>query len=180
MSIGWRVVAALVLSAALWPSCSSSACTLIGCYDQATLTLHSPSGAWAPGRYTFIVIAGGQTGTCTATAPDDFPMDGNLLGLTSCSAAAPNFQLQLWAETVVTTTDGPNGRVTTLTPIPGDWYFRATIAGTPSNATIMVQRDGTPLLSDRVEFDYDEFSPNGAECGPTCRQATAQVEVPAD
>ena len=66
------------------------------------------------------------------------------------------------------------------TPVPDRWYFAATLEGTPAELTVAVERDGVALLDEHRTLAYRDEYPNGPECDPVCRQASAALTLSPD
>ncbi|HEU4410783.1 MAG TPA: hypothetical protein VFS43_36360 [Polyangiaceae bacterium] len=162
-----RVLALTLASLLALPAClvvtdddddDGRACTEKGCADGFVLTL-AHAGGWPAGAYRFEVVADGKTITCSASLP--LPPCGQgpasacdapelTLGLSGCAlpAAEHGFSELYWTTT------------------------------TPASVSVEVTRDGAPLAQTQLTPTYVTSQPNGPDCGPSCRNASASMAVP--
>jgi len=59
------------------------------------------------------------------------------------------------------------------TPIPGKFFETIGLPGTPAQVHVWQYLDDVPILDVAVTPTYQSYTPNGPECGPVCRQASA-------
>ena len=166
---GWLLL--LLLLPAL-SSCETRQCTEIGCSDGASLTLKTTAGTLPDGTYTLSFSVDGQPYTCSFTAPDGLPREPGRIGAASCDAG---FRLNVLPELVCTEYRTGDAVSQSCTPVPDRWYFAATLEGTPAELTVAVERDGVALLDEHRTLAYRDEYPNGPECDPVCRQASAAL-----
>jgi hypothetical protein len=155
-------------------------CTAIGCSDQATIDFQSTTGGWSPGMYELSVNGAGDAGDageqqCVLAIPDSPPPTSLLVA--TCTG---NLGLSLEADSTCTTSQNGNAVGESCTPVPGHFHLTLTIAGTPVQFGLTLSRDGQQVFGTTVTPSYHDFQPNGPECGPPCRQASAQLSVAAD
>jgi hypothetical protein len=148
-------------------------CTLIGCGDAATINLQSPTGAWTPGNYQIALVVDGGPATCTLPIPSSPSPTSDIVG-TCTSGLTAIFQGETQCQTLPS--DGAvSGGI--CRPVPGHFFLTLTLDGTPPQVDLTVMRDGNALVDQTVEFMYQDFQPNGPQCGPSCRGASASVTV---
>lgn len=133
------------------------ACTEIGCIDGLHIELE-PNASWAPGRYRFVLEAGGAEQVCEATIP-----------LPPCEAPPVTCSGASFAQI------GASGCA-----MPPAQHGFATIhfPDAHEQVRVLVERDGEPLLDQALQPTYRTLQPNGPGCGPTCRSANARLSVP--
>jgi hypothetical protein len=148
-------------------------CTLIGCGDAATINLQSPTGAWTPGNYQIALVVDGGPATCTLPIPSSPSPTSDIVG-TCTSGLAAIFQGESHCQTLPS--DGAvSGEI--CTPVPGHFFMTVTLDGTPPQVDLTVMRNGNALVDQTIEFMYQDFQPNGPQCGSSCRGASASVTV---
>jgi len=57
------------------------------------------------------------------------------------------------------------------------WHVEGRLEATPETLRVEVLRDGSLRLDELRTIHYAYQSPNGASCGPTCRQAQAEFSI---
>jgi hypothetical protein len=147
----------------------------MGCFDGATVTVHSPEGTWQPGNYKLEITTAGQAHSCQITLPDDAPTQP---GASASLACVPTFDAGLVPETECTQSSDGEVVSQSCTPIAGQYFFSVALSGTPPDVDVRLARDASELLHESRALEYKDFSPNGVECGPTCRVATLELVVP--
>jgi hypothetical protein len=124
--------------------CSSKTCTLRGCTDGFSATVGSGEiGSLPNGTHRLEVIADAASLTCTFQIP---------LGTTApaCSTG-----------------------LSVLVAPAGQGVETITVAGTPGQVHAWQYVDDVPILDAAAAPSYEENRPNGPECEPVCRQASA-------
>jgi hypothetical protein len=183
-----RLLAAAVCCGALaLPELASSGCSIethacsdVGCVDQATLELRSPTGAWTGGTYELTLdLAGGQA-SCDLVLPASPPATG-AIDAKCTSLVSLTFAADMQCQAGPTMGSGPNAAVSeTCTPVPGHFHQTLTVPGTPPHVGLTLARDGHSVLDTSVDLTYQVSQPNGPTCDPTCHQASAQLSIAAD
>lgn len=148
-------------------------CTLVGCSDGVHGTVAPESGVWEEGEYRLEVVPDGAKSTCQFAVPADLPKSGTITTLDCGSAATAT----LWARTECTTTQHGDAVSHTCDPLPDQYELQVDIDGTPSKLAVRLTRGSDTVLDDSRTLSYEETSPNGPECGPTCRQAGFELSV---
>jgi len=143
----------------------SKGCTLIGCQDSFGATVRSADGSFPSGAHRVEALADGTSLTCTFVYPDQ----GASTHL--CDA----LDVIVWPETTCTDTMMDGAVSHSCEPIPGKFYESIALPGTPGQVHVWQYVDDTAVLDAAVAPSYQEFAPNGRECGPICRQATASL-----
>lgn len=171
---GFRNGAGLV-AVLLNVSCmEGKACTDIGCSSGVSVLLAPDSGVWQFGDYQLEIRRDGATSSCGFVAPGDLPRDGALQSL-DCGR---QISADIWPRTSCTTTRHGDAVSQSCSPIENQYDLHLRIEGTPKNLSIQLTRDGEVIVNDSRAPKYGETSPNGPECGPTCRQASVELVVP--
>ncbi len=144
----------------------SKGCTLIGCQDSFGATVRSADGSFPSGAHRVEVLADGTSLTCTFVYPS-----------TSASSQLcdANLSVMVWPETTCTDTMMDGAVSHSCEPIPGKFYESIALPGTPGQVHVWQYVDDTAVLDAALAPSYQEFAPNGRECGPICRQATASL-----
>jgi hypothetical protein len=167
-----RALAFTAVAVALGGCVASHECTEIGCMSQVSITMRTPTGAWADGLYELTVGTDTQlAGRCTFLLPEQLPMPpGNVLGI----ACGTGMSFDLAPE--VDCHMGCNGDACWqgCTPIPGQFVAHLTVNGTPGRVDLNFTRDTAPILVEMARPTYKDAYPNGPECGPVCRQASME------
>ena len=140
-----------MLPAIVLLGCSSTekACTLIGC--ASSLEVGFTGANDKPGRYQVELVADGAPSSCQITVPRDCTVTP------TCSAPGLPWILLLSGCAAGTTVQSIEGFV---------FNDQA-----PSSVDFVVRRDDIAVGGDSLHPVYQEFQPNGPECGPVCRQA---------
>jgi hypothetical protein len=143
----------------------SKGCTLVGCEDSFTANVRRADSSFPAGAHRIEVLADSAIRTCTFTYPFAMPGDNPNCGL--------DLRVMVWPET--TCTDTTDGGVVThqCDTIPTRLYELITIPGTPGQVHVSQSVDDTTILDVAAAPSYQDVAPNGRECGPICRQATA-------
>jgi hypothetical protein len=165
-----------VASVAWWlGSClEGHSCTEIGCSDAATFSFRTPTGAWQDGEYTLAIRADGTDYDCSFAVPDDLPEMGQPTPL-DCM---PELAAYVMPEVTCMEIRHDDAVSQSCTVIPGQYYVEASILGTPETVSVSLERDAEVVVEENVVLDYQESRPNGPDCEPLCRQATAAFTVP--
>jgi hypothetical protein len=124
-------------------------CTRIGCWDSASITVRRPGGTLPPLAVTLDVD--GERIECPA------PAEGGLVTSPSCGSRT-EVDIRRFADS-------------------GEQVIEIRNA-TPKRVTVIL-RDGAAVLAERTfQPRYEEFSPNGRACGPTCGQWSETWTLP--
>ena len=62
-------------------------------------------------------------------------------------------------------------------PIPGQFIEGCALQGTPTNVRIVQMVDGVVLLDESIAPTYKVVYPNGPDCDPGCKQASASLTL---
>jgi hypothetical protein len=129
----------------------------MGCAEGLVVSF-GPTAKWRPGTYVFSIYADGVEQTCKGVLP--LPPCDSGRGL-SCTANVATV-----SESGCALPASQHGF--------SDIYFRSG----PSKVTLRVERDGDAVLADEtIVPTYRTSQPNGPNCGPVCRQASATVKL---
>jgi hypothetical protein len=131
--------------------CSTKVCTDIGCLNGFTATAQRADGSFASGTHRVEILADGVTWMCTFT----FPLET----LPGGGTATPTCPQGLYINVVETS--------------PGHFVEGITLANTPAQVHVWQYVDDAPILDAAAAPTYTESRPNGPECEPVCRQASA-------
>ncbi len=156
MRRGGRWVALLMLcSAVAAPALALSpvACTKMGCVDGLMLTV-TPEYRWQPGDYVFRLTLDGSTVTCRGRLP-----------LNACDMPS----LACDGEGVMITESG------CALPPEAQGFGDIQISSGPQQVAVSITRDGQTLVNKTVTPIYRTARPNGPQCEPECRQASAPL-----
>jgi len=124
--------------------CSSKHCTTRGCYDGFSATVGPGEiGSLPIGTHRLEVIADGVSLTCTFQIPSG-------TAATTCSTG-----------------------LSVLFAPAGQGVETITVAGTPGQVHAWQYVDDAAILDAAAAPSYEESRPNGPECEPVCRQASA-------
>jgi hypothetical protein len=134
---------------------SGGECTAIGCVDGLSIALVAPGG-WTPGSYVFTIVADGATQTCKGALP-----------LPSCNT--PGLRCDNTLATI-----GESG---CALPSAEHSFADLRFASGPAKVKVHIERDGSTLADDALEPTYQTSQPNGPNCGPICRQASASISL---
>jgi hypothetical protein len=150
-------------------------CTEIGCVDAAGVTLGTESGEWADGVYVMHIGFDGVVHDCGFTVPDDLPEVLGALGVLDC-----NPYLNAYFTPRVSCTESSDGSSSSQSCVPIERQFdlKVSMQGTPAALSITLERDDTLLVDEAHDLVYQEYFPNGPECGPACSQANVEIAIP--
>ncbi|MFZ5895766.1 MAG: hypothetical protein ACOY0T_32215 [Myxococcota bacterium] len=180
---------AILLSFAAFSLCASGlnlyacsgiggACTEIGCGDEAILSFRTPADTpWSTGSYALVLTYDGVQHACQFTVPDALPMSGSSHAI-PCAPDIGYAGVQFFQDSKCQTTRNGDSVSQSCTPIPGRYVLQATVLGTPKDIAVIIRRDDAEIINRNLTLQYSITQPNGPECGPTCHQASADVEVP--
>jgi hypothetical protein len=151
-------------------------CTEVGCAGGATVVLQSPTGAWTAGTYELALVIDGNPASCALQLPAA-PSPTSILAA-SCTS---QISLDLQAETQCHALPSDGSAVGEgCTPVPGHFFQTLSLPGTPARVELTLSRDSQVLLETTVNLAYQDFYPNGPECGGSCQEASATVSIGAD
>lgn len=142
------------------PPGADRACTQIGCVEGLTIDVASTSG-WAPGTYRFDFELDQEKVSCEGTLPLRACEHGPSVRCTPEGAA----------ERVMISESG------CALPAAEHSLPSISIRGEPARVRLTVSRDGTQLAAEEMTPQYRTMRPNGPECEPVCRQASAKVTL---
>ncbi len=128
------------------------ACTTMGCSNGFAVSLQTD--AWSAGAYQIAIVAENRTIVCTAVLP--LPKTGPQ---STCDAAD--------------VTLGTSG--SELQPSEQSLYEVRFSDTYPKTVTITVSRDSTKLAEQSFTPEYATLQPNGPDCEPTCKYASATL-----
>ncbi|HQP36677.1 MAG TPA: hypothetical protein PLI95_15935 [Polyangiaceae bacterium] len=128
------------------------ACTTMGCANGFVVNLQSD--AWSAGAYQIAIVADDRTIVCTAALP--LPKTGPQ---SACDAAG--------------VTLGTSG--SELEPTEQSLYEVRFSDTYPKTVTMTVSRDATKLAEQSFTPEYATLQPNGPDCEPTCKYASATL-----
>jgi len=170
---------ALLIGLACLPACSlvEHTCTEIGCVDGLSLALRTADGTWFNGSYALTFDVDGKLHTCEMILPRDRPATGSLTEL-SCDPALGWRKPTLEEVTTCQQQTNPGSVSQSCEPIPGHLSLHVFVPDAPQRVKVGVSRDGVTLLEQTVTPNYVESRPNGEDCEPLCRSATATVMLP--
>lgn len=133
-------------------------CTEIGCENGLKLAVKKAT-PWLPGNYVFSFDIDGKAVECRGALP-----------LQSCDAGP---SLSCTPDAVVQI--GESG---CALPAAQHGFSDITVRGEPQAVKLKLLLDDKPLNAADVTPNYVTTQPNGAGCEPTCRNATAEVDIP--
>ncbi len=154
---GWGmwIGAAMTLATGCDGGAFGGACTQAGCTDGLTVDVVAEGGTFAEGTYELFINAA-TIPECTFTVSND-PAEcanGHCVATEDCNAL------------YLVGVEGNDDVVMAQFPI---------LEG-PFNLNVVF--NGGHLGESVLEAQYETFSPNGEDCGPTCRSATVTFTVP--
>jgi hypothetical protein len=155
-------------------------CTDVGCVTQATIFLQSPTGAWTPGTYELAVALDDGTGgsaSCALQVPAA-PSPTSPINASCTSEIGLTFLGDSQCRTL--TSDSGDAVSGECLPVPGHFHQELSLPGTPSRVALTLSRDGHVLLQTTVNLAYQNFYPNGPQCGGSCQEASTTLLVGAD
>jgi len=169
------VLALLGSAAVLSPACvTTKACTEIGCTDQFSAAIEGASASLPPGMHRLDVVADGTTLSCTFSVPVE-PLPGGGLPAPTCS---PGLMLFVGPAMTCTTFETDAAKGQRCEPIPDRVQERLSIAGTPAHVTVTQWAGDAMIFQQTAAPTYQLNRPNGPDCEPVCRQASAAWSLP--
>jgi hypothetical protein len=141
------------------------ACTEVGCFDNFGASVQNAEGTLPAGTHRIEVLADGATLTCSFTFPSAMP------SITSFANCTTGLTASFGPEYTCTDTTTQGGVSRHCDPIPGRFIEQINIDGAPGQVHVWQYVDDVAILDAAVAPTYHDFSPNGPECGPTCRGA---------
>jgi len=145
----------LLGGAAAVGGCGGKACKLVGCSDGFSASVRSADGSFPSGLHRIEVLADSAALTYTFT----FPLEVGSIPV--CGG----FSVMVFSATTCTDTR--------CDPIPGQFFETITVPGTPGQVHAWQYVDDAAILDAAAAPSYQDLAPNGVECGPVCRQASA-------
>lgn len=140
----------------LWcvpPAQADMACTEIGCIDGLSLTV-PPDYHWKAGDYVFSFTLDGRVVTCMGALP-----------LKECGEASVSCD----GDDVTITESG------CALPPEAQGFGDVHSASSPTKLRVKIVRNGAVIVDKKIVPHYRDTRPNGAQCEPQCRQATAAL-----
>jgi len=169
------MILALLGSAILCSTCvKTKACTEIGCIDQFSATIESPSASLPAGMHRLEVVADGTTLSCTFPVPVE-PLPGGGWPGPECS---PGLILFVGPAVTCTTFETDTAKGQRCDPIPDRISERFSIAQTPTQVAVTQWAGDTMIFQQTATPTYHVSYPNGPDCDPGCRQASAAWSIP--
>ena len=164
----------LALAGALGLWAAGCTCTDVGCADGFAVTVTVDATMVPAGTHTLNVTVDGTSVSCSFT----FPPSGASFG-TIVSANCPSGLLLSFApaETCMTVQTGTGG-AEECQVVAGEFEEYLSLPGTPRSVRVQQVADGNVLLDQTLTLTYEIDQPNGASCGPTCREASAALTIP--
>lgn len=135
---------------------SPHGCTEIGCVDGLLISF-GRGVEWAPGTYVFSMNADGVEQTCKGMLPLPPCASGSSLACTGNVAMI-----------------GESG---CALPASQHGFADIHLRSAPSKVTIRIERDGVVLADETLVPTYRTSQPNGPNCDPICRQASATIDL---
>jgi hypothetical protein len=148
------------------PGGGAHACTLIGCFDQFTATLHDANGGLPSGMQTLTVMADGATTTCSFT----LPLASGML------PACPGLQVQVIQQMSCVTSGSGQYKMQSCTLVAGKFSEVVTLMGRPATVNLTQTSDGAKILDQMLTPTYATTQPG---CDPVCAQAGAELVLTA-
>jgi hypothetical protein len=176
-----------IVTALLWGSACHSApsqaplpraCTMMGCEDQASFAVRSPSAAWPPGAYVVALTVDGQAYSCPLQLPSDLPAQGVVASIACQGPGAVPPQLSLMQDSICTEQRTSEAISQSCLPVPDRYTIEGRVAGTPAALVVDIQRDGQAVLHRPLTLEYAETRPNGPGCDPLCKQSRTELDLP--
>jgi hypothetical protein len=134
--------------------CSSATrtCTLIGCQDGFSASVRSADGSFPSGMHRIEIMTTGVVIACAFTFPLEVLPTGGLVQPTCPAGVNVN----------ILSVAGPDQVVESIV-----------LPGTPPQVHVWQYVDDVTILDAAAAPSYHTVQPNGPECGPVCRQASA-------
>ena len=129
-------------------------CTEMGCIDG--LQINFNPDITTHGTYIFSVTMDGVTEVCEYSLP--FVEENGEYG--TCDGE------NIWLTISGTALDASQHSIPEM-------Y----IPSSPTDIMIVITRDETEIVNQSFQPEYEEFAPNGKECGPICYSAGLTVEL---
>ena len=129
-------------------------CTEMGCVDG--LQINFDPEITTHGNYVFSVTMDGVTEVCEYSLP--FVEENGEYG--TCDGE------NLWLTISGTALDASQHSIP-------DMY----IPSSPTDVSIEITRDDVLIVSSSFQPEYEEFAPNGKECGPICYNAGHAIDL---
>jgi len=143
-------------------------CTEIGCSDQFVAAVRRADGSFPSGMHRVDVTADGVTLSCTFTFPATAANSGGFVDAT----CPPGLIVTVGPLQTCTTMTVGNSVVQTCDPVPGQFAEAIAMPGTPAQIHASQYVDGVAILDASAAPSYQDYAPNGKECGPICHQAS--------
>ena len=151
-----------------WSGCSSKVCPGAGCYDNFSATVKRADGSFPSGTHRIEILADGATLLCTFT----FPLETLSTGTTVQPACASGVNVTVGPAQICTETRTDTSVSLRCEPIPGQFVETITLMGAPGQVHVWQYVDDVAVLDAAAAPTYEDYYPNGPECGSPCRQAS--------
>jgi hypothetical protein len=148
--------------------CSTKICTEIGCVDGFSATVRRADGSFPSGAHRVEILADGVTHTCTFNFPLEVLPSGGTATPT-CSGGGVSVAPAVTCSEIRTDQYASQK----CDPIPGQFVETIRLPGTPAQVHVWQYVDDAAILDAAGAPSYAETRPNGPECEPVCRQASA-------
>lgn len=157
-------------------SCGQQSCSAMGCVDGIGLVVRAPGDVWSTGAYTIRLSYEKKVHVCEVVL--QVPLSNTGAGLRQVPCTPPVSKLPSGLEfrpevSECWTTD-------TGSQCEYDWnhwHIEGRLEATPGALRVEVLHDGSLRLDELRTLQYADYSPNGASCGPTCRQTQAEFSI---
>jgi hypothetical protein len=158
------LASALPVLVTISPGCvQNKACTAIGCFDQATVSIHRAD--WMMLSLAVELDIDGRRVVCAAPGLQQIgaPCDSNV-----------SLEARELADCHDTSTPGASSQ--TCTP-NGRFEEVITIQGTPALVAVTLKSAGTVVGQRAFQLAYSSSRPNGPGCDPLCKQSAQTWEI---
>jgi hypothetical protein len=152
----YALIAALLAWMVSDHAAAQQACTEMGCQNGLQLTV-APDYRWSPGAYVFKFLVDGVAIQCRGKLP-----------LPSCDNPG-----LICDSTAVTITESG-----CALPSAAHGFGMVQFADAPQTVRVTITRDNVMLVDKNFTPEYRDVRPNGAQCEPTCHQASAVLLTP--
>jgi hypothetical protein len=145
---------------------SAKGCTEIGCIDGFSAAVRSADGSFPSGAHLVEVLVGASSLKCAFTYP--------LPNIGGGSVQQPLCEAGLTVMILPETTCSASMMASyPCDPIAGKFVETIGLSGTPGQVHAWQYVDDAPILDVAAAPTYQSYAPNGSECGPVCREASA-------
>jgi hypothetical protein len=149
--------------------CSTKICTEVACSDGFSATIRRADGSFPSGMHRLEALVDGVTHTCTF----DFPLTTLPSGGTAPATCSGSVGVNVSPAVTCTEIRTDQYVAQKCDPIPGQFVETIFVARTPAQVHVWQYVDDAAILDAAVAPSYVDYAPNGPECEPVCRQASA-------